>query len=161
MSKIPSAFAIVFLLFTGVAAQSGRVTPSQLPTTLHVQEKQFLRYAQDFADFAKSKNNNSDNMEYEISYNLYIEAMSIHDRLGKHAVLFDIYGSMLCKEDKSTVGKTIEFELKFDRQQNDVSLEAINVGIANTKSPGVAAEAIRMREDLRKVQGVLSSIRLE
>jgi hypothetical protein len=160
MSKISSAFAIVFLLFTGAAAQSGRVTPSHMPTTLHVQEKQFLQYAQDFLDFAKSKNK-SDDMEYQISYSLYNEAMLIHDRLEKYAVLFDIYGSMLCKGDKSIVGKSIGLELKFDRQQNDVSLEAINLGIADTKSPGVAAEAIRMREDLRKVQGVLSSLRLE
>jgi hypothetical protein len=45
----------------------------------------------------------------------------------------------------------IEREVGFYSRQMEPLVKAANAGVAHTKMPGVAAEGIRMRDDLREV----------
>jgi hypothetical protein len=122
--------------------------------------KRFGSYGRDFLDFAKSSEGDSYSREWETAMSLHSVASEIYEHLSTASVLLDIYNDLTCPGDKARAKVRIESQLNFYGLMTNFSIEQANSDIATTRKPGVAAEAIRMRDDLREAKSLLEGVKL-
>lgn len=142
---------------SGVLAQSQ--SQSNYADQLSAMEKRFVAYGQDFLDFAKAASD-APGDELEIAADLQTVGGETADKLYAARTLMQIYSAMSCAEDRPIVRPFVERDLHYYSQQIEISIKEANLYIASTKRPGVAAEASRMRDDLREVKSALDSMKL-
>jgi hypothetical protein len=133
-----------------VAAQ----TESQPDRTILAQkQKKFAHYGQDFLDFARSD-------EYQLSSDLAQVASENGDHLNSAATLLEIYDTLSCPSDRIAVRALIKTQFVYFSKEVALYVKLVNLDIAHLQKPEVAAEAGRMRDDLREVQDLFDSIKL-
>jgi len=148
---------LALVLCAFVSAQTGLPSSAKL---LHSKEKRFDEYQEDFLSFAKSAMGVGGS-EYEAGFDFYTIAAETGERLHAARTLLEIYDDLLCEEDRARIRFRINSELLYYGKEIDLSIQQVNVYIPATKRPGVAAEAIRMKDDLREVKGILDSVKLQ
>lgn len=147
---------ITMIFLCGFAsAQTSGSTQSLLITADNLQ-KRFLAYEQDFTDFAKNK----DGLEYDIPYNLGMDAGSMGERLDALSNLLVISSAMSCNEDRVQVDNLIRREVPYYQKLFDNSIKAVNLGLGFLHQPAVASEGTRMRDDIRAAGALLDDILL-
>jgi len=124
---------------------------------LLAKQGRLLDYGDDFLDFAKS----STGLEYEIATDLDNTAGTAADQLGAASTLLEIYDSMSCREDRAAVERHLQTTLNFSSRLLRNRISEMNNVISHTRKPGVAAEAARMRDDLREAVSILDSVKLQ
>jgi hypothetical protein len=144
---------LFFILLFQAEYVPAQITSQPNYVTVHNWQKKFVQYQQDFLDFAKGD-------EYQPSADLNQVAATTGDDLNSVGVLLEIYEVISCPQDRTPVREVIQRELTFYIKQVNIEIETANLDIANTQKPGVAAEASRMRDDLREVHVLFDSIKL-
>jgi hypothetical protein len=132
-------------------------TPQSFDKVVRAKHKRFIEYQQDFLHFGQSGLGTD---EYQYAMDLEKVAEETGQNLAATDTLLEIYGDLSCEEDRARVGPVIEKDLGYYSKLTDPSIEGANLIIAHTQKPGVAAEATRMRDDLREVKSVFDSIKL-
>jgi hypothetical protein len=133
-----------------VAAQ----TEPQSNYVAFVKKQQSLAaYTHDFIDFSKSD-------EYEPSSDLWQAANESGEYANAAGSLLEIYDSLSCPADRAVARAVIARDFAFYSKQLKNLITVVNAGIAYTKKPGVAAEAIRMRDEIRELEGLFDSTKL-
>jgi hypothetical protein len=126
----------------------------QSKDTNFLQELQrFSRYTQDFLDLAKSD-------EYEPSSDLAMVSTQAGDYASSATTLLEVYEDVSCEQDRLAVRKVIQRDFAYYGKQTNGLLKQVTLGIGYTKKPGVAAEAVRMRDDLIELQSLFDSPKL-
>ena len=144
---------------SGVLAQSQ--PQSNYADRLNAKEKRFVEYQKDFVDFAKAAvSSDAPALEYETAFELQTVAGETADRLHAARIFMEIYSKLSCEEDRARIAPVIEREFLLDSQQMELSIKEATVAISYMKRPGVAAEAVRMKDDLREARSSLDSIKL-
>jgi hypothetical protein len=147
-------YLLSILLFKAeYLASEAEASRSTALTFLNTQ-RIFFAYAHDFNDFAKGD-------EYEPSSDLSQAALTVGDYAGSASSLLEIYESLSCPADKQVVRELIARDFAYYSKQTDKELSVANLGITYTKKPGVAAEAIRLRDDMRALQNLFDSTKLQ
>lgn len=123
---------------------------------LRAEVERFNNYGQDFLDFAKS----SSDLEWQYAMELQRISGETADRLDAASMLLKIDDALSCQEDREKIRPIIQSQIGYYRELTDQWIGGANVDIAATKQPGVAAEAARMRDDLREIKTILDSIKL-
>jgi hypothetical protein len=121
---------------------------------LALKEKSFHNYGHDFVDFARGD-------EYEPSDGLADTAWEVEGHISAVMALLDIYDRLSCPPDRDAARIVIRRQLSYYSKDVDSEVKLSNMGIEHTKKPGVAAEAMRMRDELRDVQELFNSIKLD
>ncbi|HTW56833.1 MAG TPA: hypothetical protein VMD99_01745 [Terriglobales bacterium] len=124
--------------------------------TFSAKAKQFSNYGEDFLGFGKGENNS---LEHTISTELFTVAVQNNERMSALKALLTIHLGTLCPQDRSLVETVIQQEFSYYSKQIAVDIRQVNLDVGDTKKPGVAAEALRMRGDLRELQALLDSIK--
>ena len=65
------------------------------------------------------------------------------------------------KEDRTGIRGFLKLKFSNCSEHIEVLISKANLEISDTKRPGVAAEATRMRDDLREAKSILDSIELQ
>lgn len=113
----------------------------------------FLRYAHDFLDFARGGD--------QLSFDLETVAEETSDRVASVTTLLEIYDDLSCPQDRTAVRVVVERELSGYSKETELAIRQTNLAISSSTKPGIAAEATRMRDDLRELQGQFESIKLQ
>lgn len=114
----------------------------------------FGDYTKDFIEFSKSG-------EYEPSSDLGQFAATSGDYAGAIGTLLEVHNELACSVDRAAVRPLIERVAAFYSKQLNRQIDGVNAGIAFTKKPGVAAEAIRLKDDMRDLQELFNSLKLQ
>jgi len=125
-------------------------------SSLQTQEKRFVNYDQDFVGFTIS--GQTVDTEYEVASSLEAMASSASGEVHAARTLVYVYYSLSCVEDRSRIKPLVQEELSMYSHLLSLGVNKTNIDIATTKRPGVAAEAINMRDDLRRTKDTLDSI---
>lgn len=125
-------------------------------SSLQAQEKRFAQYNQDFAQFIISGQTVA--IEYEVASSLTATASSASQEVHAARTLVYVYYSLSCVEDRSRIKPVVQEELSMYSHDLSLRVNEANINIASAKRPGVAAEAINMRDDLRRTKNILDSI---
>jgi hypothetical protein len=145
---------LFFLTAAAAAPQTRPVFPADQEEALWQKEKNFHNYGHDFTDFASGD-------EYEPSALLADTAWKVEGHISAVRALLDIYDGLSCPADRATTRLIIRRELGYYSRDLDSEIKGSNMDIEHTKKPGVAAEATRMRDELRDVQELFNSIKLD
>jgi hypothetical protein len=121
-------------------------------------EKRFATYGIDFATFAKSMP--APSFEYDITEGFLADASETTEELHAAGSLLEIYDGLSCEQDREKSRVVIERDIHYYVQFIEQHITTANLGIAHTQNPGVAAEGIRMRDDMREAKTILDSIKL-
>ncbi len=120
----------------------------------------FENHMHDFRSFHKSYgevyNFDESNICNEI---LHIVAIT-REYILSNITFTDIYNLISTKKDRVSIRPIIQLNIKYYISSLDESIRYINHLISSTKSPGIAASATRLRDDLRGFQQLLQSIKL-
>jgi len=145
----------LFCLVAASGLLQGQSTPlADQESALALKEKNFHNYGHDFLDFAKGD-------EYEPSAGLADTAWEVEGHISAAMALLDVYDSLSCPPDRAAARTIIRRQLGYYSKDIDSEIKISNMGIERTKKPGVAAEATRMRDDLRDVRELFNSIKLD
>ena len=145
------------VLFRGDRLVFAQTSPQSSDELLNAKQKRFLEYNRDFLDFVKSI---PDTFEKLYASELVTVASETVDRLDAAGNFLWIYRSLSCKEDRARIKPLLENQFSFYSQYLELSIKSVNLDISHTKTPGVAVEAIRMKDDLREAKSILDSIKL-
>ena len=145
---------LLFFATATAAPQTQPVSLADQEATLWQKEKDFHNYGRDFFDFA-----NGD--EYQPSGVLAETAWKVEDYISAVRTLLDIYDGLSCPADQAKTRLIIRRQLGYYSRGLDSEIKGSNMSIEHTRKPGVAAEATRMRDELRDVQELFNSIKLE
>ncbi len=155
---LPVILCGVLALFITDDVFSAQTAPQSFAEIVIVKQRRFVDYHQTFVNFGKSASGSAD--EYEVAMALGTVASRTGEYLAAIHTLLEIYSDLSCGEDRARVRPLIERELVFYSELTGPSIEEADLNIAHTKMPGVAAEGMRMRDDLREVKRTVDSIRL-
>jgi len=123
-------------------------------------QKSFTDYQKDFLDFANSSAKDT-GLEYSVAMELFKIAAENNERIGATTALLFVYENVHCKDDLARIRPLLGLDLSMYSKQINLDVESANRQISSTQSPGVAAEATHMRDDLREAKGILDSIKLQ
>jgi hypothetical protein len=149
----------VALLLTLISSQVGRAKPSapqvkqeSLQRVLSTNQ-QFENYKNDFREFAQSlRARRSGNAEDLTDVQLMVVADQVVVHLEYVETMVAIYLKVSSKQDRLTVWPLITDQLDFTRKRFDQLVGVANALITELRTPAVITEAMRMRDELRRVE---------
>lgn len=148
-------FCVLFFTTEHVLAQTESQPKNSI---LSAKEKKFIHYGQDFLDFARAGIGRAD--EYQQSSDLAQIASESVDHLNSAGTLLVIYDELSCPSDRIAVRALIKAEFGSYSKEVALLVKQVNRDITDLQQPEVAAEAGRMRDDLRDVQELFDSVKL-
>jgi len=128
-------------------------TPKDVAGTFHKKETRFIDYIKDFKDF-------SNGGEWEPSNGLREIAAINQERAASGTAWLAMYDNLSCPQDRTSARTAIQREFTYYMQGVNIDIEFVNKLTGTTEKPGVATEAIRMRDDLRELQELFKSTKL-
>ncbi len=152
--------AVSSLSFLGDASKIEAQTERQPDETSLLREgDRFHNYAADFGAFAKAANPDYD--QAFLDFDLADIGFQTAERLSSAATLVGIYSDLRCREDRTPTKARIEIDLRNFSDAMNVDVDKLNRRIPEIKEPGVAADAIQMRDELRNASSTLDRIKLQ
>lgn len=147
-----------WFLFTVVPSALSAQSQSSTQSNLAAKEKRFIAYHSDFIDFAKAVQNSE---EFEYVYGFSDLAHETVEQVDAVIALLKIYNALSCNEDRAKISPIIREEVVTYSKYIELSIQSANLSLSAIKRPGVVAEGIRMRDDLRELKDILRSINLQ
>jgi hypothetical protein len=151
------ASRIAFVVLLGLAFQpelgSGQPASNVSSAALNKKQTQFAGYAHDFIDFAR--------VEYDPSSDLTNVAQTAGDYAGSAGTLLEIYDGLSCEQDRTTARAVVKREFGYYSKQLALQMEIVHMGVGYTKKAGVAAEALRMQDELQELKNLFDSFKTE
>ena len=139
----------LLLMLFAMAAGEGR-KPAQATSNsdvLSAESKEFVDYARDFLDMQTSYVD--ERLDSDIAGSLYEVANHNMERSGLLGSLVSVYEGTDCSKHHDEYRALVNTEILTASKQIDLDIKAVQVGIADTAKPGLAAEARRMKNDLQ------------
>lgn len=99
--------------------------------------------------------------ERSIAMELATDANGNASQLFKEATLLMLYGRMSCDLDKALIRQFLQDEMRSHAKMLDGMVGLVNLSLAQTRRPGVATTAARLRDDYRESKALIESIVLE
>lgn len=154
---LPIILCCTLLLLKGDAAVSAQTELRFSSELVAEKHQRFVEYQKTFNHFGQS---NLATDEFQVSISLLTVASRTSEYLAAVHTLLEVYGDLSCEEDRSRVRLVIGRELGFYRELMESAIAESDLNIAHTHMPGVAAEGVRMRDDLKEVKRIFDSIKL-
>jgi hypothetical protein len=152
----PSVFVLVMALGLLVLAQ-GRAASQFEPTgdadALFAKAEAFNDYSKDFNGFAKALRQGS--LDFEIAYDLEEVAAHLSDYSNAAGTLVFIYTRVSCPNDRETIRPITSTQLSHYSGLIDAALSDMTNALVHVQSQGMAATAVRMKNDARSTQDSL------
>ena len=151
-------FGFISLLLVGAAM--GRV--DEASDKLAAKERRFNEYSKNFLDFAEFSPKSDCGSERMMATDLQTVSSEAAEYVGSVHTLLTVYGQISNKEDRAAI--TFLLQQKFRAYYSPLIenlIKQTNLVISDTRRPGVAAEAMRMRDDLRETKDILDLIKLQ
>jgi len=148
----------LLLMLFAMAAGEGR-KPAQATSNsevLSAESKEFVDYARDFLDMQTSYVD--ERLDSDIAGSLYEVANHNMERSGLLGSLVSVYEGTDCSKHHDEYRTLVNTEILTASKQIDLDIKAVQVGIADTAKPGLAAEARRMKNDLQGLKEKLEQI---
>jgi len=145
---IVTAFGVLLSCAEYLPAQAG-LQPDYRPFVRKA--KQFIDYGQDFLDFAK-------NGDFQASSDLAAIASTANSHASAASTLLQVYNDLSCPQDKGMLRTVIRREFSYYSKEVALEIKEAQLDISVTEKPGVAAEALRMKDDLRELQSLFDSV---
>lgn len=124
--------------------------------------EQFENYQKDFVQFGQSKHaRHSRNTEDLTDVGLVMVADQTISYLESVETLVAVYLKVSNKKDRMAIWPLITEQMATAKKRLDRQIEVTNAEITTLKTPGVVAEATRMRDDLRRVAEYLEEAQKE
>jgi hypothetical protein len=120
----------------------------------------FSSYSDDLLTFATGARADSEHIEYDVAISLANEATLMSERLHSLSALLSSYNVLACKEDRAKMKPLLAREFTSYRDLFMNSVKVINFNMTYTHRPTVAAEAPRMRDDVRAMRVLLDMVTL-
>jgi hypothetical protein len=147
--------------FFGLANTSAQVKQESWQRVLSM-DQQFENYKNDFIQFGQSSHAaRSRNAEDLTDVQLVVVADQTISHLECIETLVAVYLKVSSKQDRLAIWPLISNQIDNTRKRLDQQVQVVNTLISVLKTPGVIAEAMRMRDDLRKVGEDLEGARKE
>lgn len=124
---------------------------------LAAKQTQFRVYANDFLDFAKSAHDENGTFEHQIALDLNMVASEEADFVDAFSDLVELQDEMKCAQDRTAVSARVDNRAAYYRGLMQNQLKNVNIDLGYTKRPGVAAEALRLKDDLRETLEILQT----
>jgi hypothetical protein len=96
--------------------------------------------------------------EHNIAMNLSQYAFEEAKQLLIVSDLLLVYGHMSCDLDKALMRPVLQAMMRTYAEEMDDAVGLVNHGLAQTRQPGVATTAARIRDDLRENKALIESI---
>src|SRR5215469_4698510 len=141
-----------------VPAGEGR-KPAQASSNseaLNAESKKSVDYARDF--LAMQTSYVDERLESDIAGSLYEVANHNMERSGLLSSLVSVYEGTECSRHHDEYLALVNTEILTASKQIDLDIKAVQLGIADTAKPGLAAEALRMKNDLQGLKEKLKEI---
>jgi len=129
---------------------------------LNTRNQQFENYKNDFRQFGQTSHaQRSGNAEDYTEMQLMVVADQIIVHLEYVETSVEIYLKVSSKQDRLAIWPLITEQMDTTRKRLNQQVEVTNALITELRTPAVVSEAIRMRDDLRKVEEDLEGARKE
>ncbi len=154
LTVISSSFAYVKIFTPQVKQESWQRVLSA--------NQQFENYKNDFVQFGQSPQAKRSRNTEDLTD---VQLVSVADRTVSHLesieTMIAIYLKVSSKQDRLAIWPLITDQIDTTRKRLDQQVQVTNALISLLKTPGVVAEAMRMRDDLRRVGEDLEGARKE
>ncbi len=151
-------FLGVLALIAAPVATSIMARPAPSPQltgdTLDQKEKTFIGYTKDFLDMAKSYQT-ANAAEFQIAMDLHDIADRESERIDNADTLLLVYGGTSCQTDRTTFRSLVAHQLSSASKYTNLEIQSAQNDLTYTGMPGVAALAVRMKDDLRDAASAL------
>jgi len=141
-----------------VPAGGGR-KPAQASSdtdVLNAESKKFVDYARDF--LAMETAYVDERLDSDIAGTLYEVANHNTERSGLLGSLVSVYEGTDCSKRHGEYQALVDTEILTASKQVDLDIKAVQLGITDTAKPGLAAEALRMKNELQGLKEKLEQI---
>jgi hypothetical protein len=146
-------------LRTGSRSMLAQLQPASSSYFPEAKQKHFRDYQKDFLDFEKSAQNST--VELAVANDLQTAARETQTSIDTASLLIQIYENLSCSEDRTRTKLVLYTQFAAYSKELDLAVSQTNYKISFIQRPGVAAEATRMRDELREVKSILDSIKLQ
>jgi hypothetical protein len=149
---------VISLLF-GLAHTFAAQVKQERWQHLLTMNQQFENYKTDFKQlFQTSRSSQNEDM-------IDLQLVGVADHTVVHLeyiqTIMAIYLKVSSKQDRLAIWPLITDQMDYTRKRLDLQIEMVNVSISAIRRPGVVAEAMHMRDDLRQVEEDLDGTRKE
>lgn len=149
---------VISLLF-GLAHTFAAQVKQERWQHLLTMNQQFENYKTDFKQFSQtSRSSQNEDM-------IDLQLVGVADHTVVHLeyiqTIMAIYLKVSSKQDRLAIWPLITDQMNYTRKRLDLQIEMVNVSISAIRRPGVVAEAMHMRDDLRQVEEDLDGTRKE
>jgi hypothetical protein len=142
-------------LANAVAAQVNQDSWQHLLTM----NQQFDNYKADFKQFFQTSRSSKNEDLIDLQLVGTADHTVVHLEYIQTIVV--IYLKVASKQDRRAIWPLITDQMDTTKKRLEMQVETVNVCISSIRRPGVVAEAMRMRDDLRKVEEDLEGARKE
>jgi hypothetical protein len=144
-------FLVLGLLILGFSSTSKTQLSS---AAFHDKAEHFINYRKDFSTFETASK--IDSPDYDTARVLSEIAGVAIERIRSARTLLEIYSELTCPEDRAKVRPLIEKEFHDYKMLLEHSIDRVNLCLSYTQKPAITSEAIRMRDELREVESMLT-----
>ena len=157
--KIPALACALFCLFIPTKGKPAQASSNS--DVLNAEAKKFLDYSRDFLDVRRALTNEhlGESLDYQIALELMEVASHNNERSSLLGSLLAVYEGTDCSERHAAHHMMVSEEILTASRQIDNDIRAVQIDINDTHKPGLAAEALRMKDDLRALKEKLEQIR--
>lgn len=132
---------------------------TQAPVQLTWDKKEsFAVYSQDFARMAQAYGGTND-LQYEIAMELAAVAARAYERIDSAETIVMLYGGTACSPGRSGYRSAVITWLSTASNLARVDADDIQTNLAFVSKPGMAAEALKMKDDLQESRQWVVEIR--
>jgi hypothetical protein len=146
---------LVIILFSAINSFGKNTTSGDNWQNLSEQSKVFLTMAKDSTEMARGHRGNS--TEFQVALDLNAAATSASDYLGAASDMLWIYDQISTPADRTVVRSYINKRLNDYASFFDLLIKQVNLNLSFSGSSGIAATAVRLRDELRSGQHLLKS----
>ena len=147
---------VVIIIFSAINSFGKTTTSGDNWQMLSEQSKVFLTMAKDFTEMAKGRR--GDSTEFQIALDLNAAATSASDYLSAASDMLWIYDQISAPADQTVVRSYIKKRLNDYASFFDIFIKQVNLNLSFSGSSGIAATAVRLRDELRSGQNLLKSV---
>jgi len=146
---------VVILIISAINLQSNPTESINNWKKLSEQGSIYLTLAKDLMEMAKASSGND--IEFQIEYELSILAAEANDVFEAASDLLWIYEQISNPIDRIAVKIYINKRVNDYTSRLDFLIKQVNTRLSYSKSPGVAANGLRLKDELRSGQNLLKS----
>jgi hypothetical protein len=147
--------AALFIIFLVAGVASAQSKPQWSAESLTPKIKILMNYERDMLEVAEAHKGSP---EFENAMNLVVAASTTGDYLDAARTLLRVYDNVSCDRDRARIQPLLKAQLSYYAKQTDVEIRRVNLALSYTNAQGIAATAVRMKDDMRDVKAKFEAL---